>query len=135
MALRWLQRALERGAEAAYPPGALVVAEDGAWFRPPQAWRIELGCRTHLRTLLLALAEARAKTPGTPLTREALLRVGWPGERVMPRAGASRVYVSILELRDLGLRDLLQSSAGGYMLDPAVDVVAAGAAPQTGARR
>jgi predicted ATPase len=125
MALRWLERALERGAGDRFPPDALVVAVDGAWFRPPHAWRVALGRRAHLRALLVALREARAATPGRPLTREALLRAGWPGERVLARAGASRVYVSILELRDLGLRDLLRSSTGGYLLDPSVRVVTA----------
>jgi hypothetical protein len=123
MALRWLQRALERGAEAHHPPEALVVAEDGAWFRPPRAWRVELGTRTHLRALLIALTAARRDTPGKPLTRETLLQRAWPGERILPRAGASRIYVSILELRDLGLRDLLQSESGGYRLDPDIAVV------------
>jgi hypothetical protein len=100
-----------------------VVAKDGAWFRAPRAWRIDLGTRTHLRALLLALAAARATAPGKPLTQKVLLEQAWPGERVLPRAGASRVYVSILELRDLGLRDLLQSGGGGYRLDPDVSVL------------
>jgi tetratricopeptide (TPR) repeat protein len=77
--------------------------------------------------LLVALTTARRATPGKPLTREALLQRAWPGERILPRAGASRIYVSILELRDLGLRDLLQSESGGYLLDPDVSVVTVGA--------
>jgi predicted ATPase len=125
-ALRWLEVALERSAQLDLPSDALVVAEDGAWFRPPRAWRIDLGRRTHLRAVLRALAVAVTSAPGQPLTREDILRAGWPGERIVPRAGASRVYVTILELRDLGLRDLLQSHDGGYMLSPEVPLVIAG---------
>jgi predicted ATPase/tRNA A-37 threonylcarbamoyl transferase component Bud32 len=125
VALRWLETALERGAQREFPGDALVVADDGAWFRPPRAWRIDLGRRTHLRAVLRALASAAHSSPGQPLTREEILRAGWPGERIVPRAGASRVYVTILELRDLGLRDLLRSSEGGYMLSPDVPLVVA----------
>jgi predicted ATPase/tRNA A-37 threonylcarbamoyl transferase component Bud32 len=123
LALRWLGGALERNARRDFPTDALVVAEDGSWFRPPRAWRIDLGRRTHLRAVLRALAIAATSSPGQPLTREDVLRAGWPGERVLPRAGASRVYVTILELRDLGLRDLLQSSPGGYLLAADVPLV------------
>jgi predicted ATPase/tRNA A-37 threonylcarbamoyl transferase component Bud32 len=125
LALRWLESALERYAELDFPADALVVAQDGAWFRPPRAWRIDLGRRTHLRAVLRALAVAAISSPGRPLTRDDVLRAGWPGERILPRAGASRVYVTILELRDLGLRDLLQSSPGGYMLAADVPLVIA----------
>jgi predicted ATPase len=124
-ALCWLEIALERSAQLDFPSDALVVAEDGAWFRAPRAWRIDLGRRTHLRAVLRALAVAVTSAPGRPLTRQDILRAGWPGERIVPRAGASRVYVTILELRDLGLRDLLQSKAGGYMLSPEVPLVIA----------
>jgi predicted ATPase len=124
-ALHWLEMALERSAQLDFPSDALVVGENGAWFRPPRAWRVDLERRTHLRAVLRALAVAVTSAPGQPLTREDILRAGWPGERIVPRAGASRVYVTIRELRDLGLRDLLQSQGGGYLLSPEVPLVIA----------
>ncbi|MDB4932591.1 MAG: Signal transduction response regulator, partial [Myxococcaceae bacterium] len=44
----------------------------------------------------------------------------WPGERVLPEAGAERVYTAVRTLRTMGLRGLLVRRDGGYALDPAV---------------
>jgi hypothetical protein len=41
---------------------------------------------------------------------------------MLPRAGLHRVQVAIGQLRDLGLRTLLVSRDGGYLLDPEVSV-------------
>ena len=38
-------------------------------------------------------------------------------------AGASRVYVALGTLRKLGLRDVILSRDGGYLLDPRVKIV------------
>jgi hypothetical protein len=126
MALRWLERALEiASSERHHPQDTLVVAEDGAWFRAPFGWRIEIGARPHERALLGALARQRIDAPGRPLSTMELLGAGWPGERVLPRAGASRVYVAVATLRQLGLRDMLRSAPGGYLLDPELPTVLA----------
>jgi hypothetical protein len=53
---------------------------------------------------------------------DALLQAGWPGERVVPSAGANRVYVALTTLRKLGLRHFLLSRDDGYLLDPALPV-------------
>jgi hypothetical protein len=131
IALRWLERALETGtSDLHYPRDALVVADDAAWFRIPFGWRIDMGARTHERALLLALASARIEAPGRSLARAELLSAGWPGERIRPqRAAANRLYVAVSALRQLGLRDLLRSARGGYLLDPDVPAVLATRAP------
>ncbi len=72
-----------------------------------------------LARLFSALIAARRATPGAPLSTSALLKAGWPGERVQAKAGAIRVRVSIAKLRSLGLGERLRSD-GGYFLDPAV---------------
>jgi predicted ATPase len=126
MALRWLERALEiASSERHHPQDALVVAEDGAWFRVPFGWRVEVRGRPHERALLGALARQRVDAPGRPLSVPHLLSAGWPGERVLPRAGASRVYVAVSTLRQLGLRNMLRSAPGGYLLDPDLPTVVA----------
>ena len=44
----------------------------------------------------------------------------------MAEAAMNRVHVALTTLRKLGLRELLVTAAGGYMLDPAVAMVLAG---------
>jgi hypothetical protein len=56
------------------------------------------------------------------LPRDALLEAGWPGERVLAEAGATRVRVAIATLRSLGLGDVLQTRDDGYLLDPDVGI-------------
>ena len=71
----------------------------------------------------LSALRARLESPSTPLTVDDLLAAGWPGERVLRDAGASRVYVALGTLRKLGLRDVIISRDGGYYLDPRVEVL------------
>jgi predicted ATPase len=112
-ALRWLKQALQ------FDSRAWILAEDGAWFRPPGGWRIDVGDRQHAKATLRALLQAWRNAPGKPLATDDVLRAAWPGERVNKRAGASRVYVTISMLRDLGLRELILSAEeGGYLLNP-----------------
>jgi len=49
-------------------------------------------------------------------------------EIVIRDAGASRVYVALGTLRKLGLRDVILSRDGGYLLDPQVKIVVVGTA-------
>jgi hypothetical protein len=72
--------------------------------------------------VLHALADARLRAPGRVLSSDELVAAGWPGEQIIPTAGAHRVRVAIATLRDAGLRGLLLSRSGGYLLDPAVTV-------------
>jgi len=128
--LRVLRRAIEgigtqRPAVRAgtMPADALVVSEDARVFRTPAARAVKLERRHAVRLILLKLVEHRLKAPGESLSADTLLEYGWPGERVMAEAGASRVYVALATLRKLGLRGLLMSRDGGYLLDPDVQLV------------
>jgi hypothetical protein len=53
---------------------------------------------------------------------EALLAEGWPNERVIATAGATRVRVAIATLRRLGLASVLVTRDDGYLLDPRTQV-------------
>jgi predicted ATPase/Tfp pilus assembly protein PilF len=128
--LRVLRRAIEgigtqRPAVRAgtMPADALVVSEDARVFRTPAARAVKLERRHAVRLILLKLVDHRLKAPGESITADTLLEYGWPGERVMAEAGASRVYVALATLRKLGLRGLLMSRDGGYLLDPDVQLV------------
>jgi hypothetical protein len=72
--------------------------------------------------ILEALVDHHHAHPGAGLTLDALLAAGWPGERVVPAAGANRVYVALTTLRKLGLRGLVLSQDDGYLIDPAVPI-------------
>jgi len=57
------------------------------------------------------------------LDTTALVEVGWPGERLLPKAGAARVYVALSTLRKLGLRDAIERSMKGFRLAESASVV------------
>jgi tetratricopeptide (TPR) repeat protein len=104
-------------------PHALTISEDAALVRTPIGSRIELDRRRNVRLVLKALVDRHASHPGDPLSVDDLLAAGWPGEKVLREAGASRVYVALGTLRKLGLRDAIKSRDGGYLLDPDLKVV------------
>ncbi len=58
-----------------------------------------------------------------PLSVEALIMAGWPGERILPKAGATRLYTALSTLRRLGLRRVLLRRRTGYLLDPSIPMV------------
>ncbi len=126
IAARMLARALAAPPKHPDPKpmvGALTVSEDGASVWLPTTARVSLEKRKPVRLLLMRLIDEHEKSPGHPLTVDDLLAAGWPGERVIRDAGASRVYVALGTLRKLGLRDVILSREGGYLLDPAVKIV------------
>lgn len=106
---------LDRGA-------SIALEESGAWLEPAGGERVSLVSRKTLRRLLAALVRAHREAPERSLTVQELLAAGWPEERVLPRAGASRVYVAMTSLRQLGLRELLDRTALGYRLAPRANI-------------
>jgi predicted ATPase len=140
LARRSLERALDlatRGeAPSSSPPSsvnpvpegrtdALVVCAHGRWFRVPGGEVKSVSRWRSLQRLLARLAERREIAPGEPLSVDALVAAGWPGERMLPKAGATRVYTAVASLRRLGLRDLLLRDDQGYLLRPDVPIARA----------
>jgi len=120
VARRVAQRLLERP----FARAVLRVGPDAAWFEWEGA-RVDLRRRAAVRRMFRALVERRLRNPGAGISAEALVEVGWPGERILPEAAANRVYAGIRTLRALGLDEVLLRHAEGYLLDPEVDVVLA----------
>lgn len=113
-------------AQGAPPAGAgacLEVHGEGMWFRTSGGERVSLAHHRALCLLLQCLVARRLAAPGAALRVEELIAAGWPDERVHPRAGASRVYVAVHALRDLGLRGILVRRNAGYLIDPSVEIV------------
>ncbi|MBK7402207.1 MAG: AAA family ATPase [Myxococcales bacterium] len=119
--VRFAMRMLTRTLEGA-PSGActLRVARGGLWFTVGPAERVDLGRRGALRRLLVALCERHTTDPDTGASVDALVAIGWPGERVLVEAAATRVRVAIATLRRHGLRQVLLTRDDGYLIDPAV---------------
>jgi len=112
-------------ARIALANGAVEVARDGAWFKIGHEPRIELDHRRSLKAMLGALIQKKEESSGRGgMSWEDLFRVGWPGERVQARAGASRVYVAVSTLRKMGLGDAIQRSPRGYSLTGEINVIA-----------
>lgn len=96
------------------------VARSGAWFAVG-AKRIEVEGRPTLLALVCVLVGKHASEPGGILSVDDLVGAMWPGERLIPSAARSRVYVAVSTLRKGGLP--VQSVRGrGYRLDPEADV-------------
>lgn len=109
--------------KASGPPlRSLRFGRDASWFQWGDEQRVELRNRTAIRRMALALARQRLEAPGAGLPQEALVEVGWPGERILPEAAATRVYSGIRTLRRLGLAPALLRHADGYLFDPEVPV-------------
>jgi predicted ATPase/predicted negative regulator of RcsB-dependent stress response len=117
------------GALRPTPPGAahaLVVLPGGHGFRLPRAAApVSLSRRAPLRGILELLSRRRRDAPGEAVQVDDLIRAGWPGEKIRAEAALNRLYVALTTLRKLGLRDLLVTADGGYLLDPAVPVLVA----------
>lgn len=96
--------------------GRVTLASDGAHIELPSGTRHNLG-RAHKQIVRLLL-QVHKKTPERRLDVWELLEAGWPGEDPIPEAGANRVYVAIARLRQLGLREAIEQSDGGYRLKP-----------------
>lgn len=95
----------------------LLVADDAAFFRSPDAEeQVSLARRKSVRGVLRALVMARLSRPGIPLSIEALVLAGWPGEKILASAGAERVYAAIATLRRLGLRGFIAQESDGYLI-------------------
>lgn len=106
----------------------LLVAQDGSWFATAGE-RIDLSRRPHLARLLAALVRSyEGDGADSSVSVTTLFRAGWPDERVARGSASARVYVAIGTLRKLGLRQHLESDAGGYRLSarPRPRIVAPG---------
>lgn len=128
--VRFAKRLLERALAGHLPgrrapaatPASLVVGPDARWFRSGEGTPVDLGRRGALRLILVALVERRLTCAGDASTWEVLLAAGWPGERVLAEAGATRVRVAVSTLRRLGLAGILLTREDGYLLDPRASV-------------
>lgn len=101
---------------------ALLIDLKTQSFRPPGEldW-VEMANRNTPFKLLSALVEQRIERPGEALTPEQLCEAVWPDEIVTAEAASNRLYVTIATIRRCeGMKELILSDQGGYLLDPQV---------------
>ena len=99
------------------------IGPAGRWVQlPGQPQRVELSRKEVLARLIDGLATQAADSPGHGLDVEDLLSLGWPGQTLLARAGANRVYVALNNLRKLGLDQLIVRTRQGYMINPHVQI-------------
>jgi tetratricopeptide (TPR) repeat protein len=79
-----------------------------------------LASRPLLARLLWVLAQR--SLGGQRASSEDLVAAGWPDEKLSHRAGRTRLYVALGELRKLGLRDVIRSGPRGYALDVPIEI-------------
>ena len=49
-----------------------------------------------------------------------LIEAAWPNDDAGPDTALNRLYVTVSDLRRVGLRDVLLTGANGWLLDPTV---------------
>ena len=62
------------------------------------------------------------ETSGEGLTVQALIAIGWPGEKIKQSAAENRVWVTLATLRKLGFKEHLEKDDRGYYLLPALTI-------------
>jgi hypothetical protein len=115
---RWIAARFQHHQPTAKPGRRLAVGPHCLWFSIDSGARKVLAKRATLRTMFDALVQRRVSAPGATVTIWELAEASWPGERTDPLAVPNRVYVTLNRLRDLGLRDVLERTDGGYRLSP-----------------
>lgn len=125
--LRLMLRILERSAAASFGGAealddGLYVSPEARWVRAPGgAWQ-DMRERHAARRILARLITQAREAPGRGVPATELQEVGWPGERILPDAALNRIYVTMNQLRKLGLKPHLTKNTEGYALDPALVV-------------
>ena len=105
---------------------ALLIDRARRTFRPPGASKwVDMSARVTPFSLLDVLVQRRLDAPGEPIDSLDLYAQVWVGEEVGVESSTNRLYVTIAALRRAGLKPLIVSERGGYMLDTGVEIILA----------
>ena len=108
-----LERALR--ARAPVEGASISVGFRGRSFGVAGA-SVDLRTRPVLGRILFHLALQQMLEDGAQTDAETLIAAGWPSERIAKKPALHRLQVAVSTLRQLGLRDALESSNEGYRL-------------------
>lgn len=93
-----------------------IVSASGAWIESPLHERTRTALGPSLRRMLALLLANHRTEPGRTSSTWELLEAGWPDEKVLPDAGANRVYAAVKRLRNMGLRGVIERHDEGYRI-------------------
>jgi hypothetical protein len=93
-----------------------IVSASGAWIESPVSGRKRVELGPSLRRMVAFLLERHRTEPGRTSSTWELPEAGWPGEKVLPDAGANRVYAALKRLRNMGLRNVIERREDGYRI-------------------
>ncbi|MEO1273635.1 MAG: hypothetical protein AAFX99_36590, partial [Myxococcota bacterium] len=99
----------------------LLIELHGSWFEL-DGQRVDLARRGPIRRLLVGMGHHHNRSPGVPLDTDHLFELGWPGDCIDPYAATRRVYSAIWTMRELGLKPILETRDGGYLIQPGAEV-------------
>jgi tetratricopeptide (TPR) repeat protein len=118
----WQDRLAGLAAESCAPrPPTMVLKLTRDGTRVDVCGRtLDFSRRGPLRRLVLALA--RARELGAVISVSEMLHAGWPGERMRLESGTSRVYMSVLRLRQMGFQELVVTGELGYAFRSEVSI-------------
>lgn len=105
------------------PPRAFVltVGLQGCQFAVDGGPIVNLRRRPTLGRLLWALAVSHG-TPNPCMSPDEVVAAVWPNEKIAAAAAKNRLYFAVHTIRALGLRDVILSRDGGYVIPHYVDV-------------
>lgn len=101
----------------------LLIGPGAGWIEISGATTIACARRPVMKRLILALARNWRETPEVSMSTDELRDAGWPNEQMRPESARRRVEVMISRMRDLGLRDALETTQVGYRFDPKCHVL------------
>lgn len=120
-AFRMLQR-LVTGTDTTVHEALVVFVDASGFVSPGSLTKVTLPARSPLRRILEHFVTRRLETPGETVSIDEVIRAGWPDEKIGTDAALNRAYVALATLRKKGLRDVLVSADGGYLLSQSVVV-------------
>lgn len=120
LAARLAHQAIARALQA---ENALrVMIQTQSLQLPNNGSLISLSHRATLWRMFWALVRHRLDHPGAALSPDALVEHTWPGEQILESAARNRVRVALSTLRKLGLRDVILTVDGGYLISEELPV-------------
>ncbi len=116
-------RLITETARALAQDDALLVRDDDAAFlRSRSGGLVDLSRRAAYQAIFSMLV-ARRLDGAPPASMDAIYTAGWPDEAIVPEALRNRVHVALSSLRRMGLRGVLHSRDGGYLLSEDVPLI------------
>ena len=102
---------------------ALLLDTEERQFRPPGGEWTSFSNRPQPFRFLVRLVQQHQNKPAESVSMDELRESAYPGEKMVPKAAASRIYQNMFLLRKHGMANVVLKRQDGYLLDPALTVI------------